>query len=105
MTGKYSPEVNIKFQIRDGTTRGNSMKIFKPRCRIRQRQGTFMHRVVDIWNSLPRSVVQAKNTRSFEIRLDKHWDDQDVNFNFKETFKLSTATSHIESEDDLDTQV
>ena len=51
------------------------------------------------------SVVQAKNTRSFEIRLDKHWDDQDVKFNFKETFKLSTVNSHIKPEDDPDTQV
>ena len=105
MTGKYFPGVNIKFQIRVCTTRGNSIKIFKPRCRTRQRQGTFTHRVVDKWNSLPRSVVQANNTHSFEIKLDKHWDDQDVKFNFKETFKLSTATSYIEPEDDPDTQV
>ena len=64
-----------------------------------------MHRVVDTWNNLPRSVVQAKNTRSFEVELDKHWADQDVKFDFKGTLKSSTAGSHIEPEDDLDTQV
>jgi hypothetical protein len=30
-------------------------------------------RTVEIWNSLPESVIQAKTVKQFEIGLDEHW--------------------------------
>ena len=38
--------------------------------------------VVKIWNSLPDSVVDADTLNTFKNRLDKHWLDQDVLYNF-----------------------
>jgi len=38
--------------------------------------------VVNIWNSLPDSVVDADTLNTFKSRLDKHWLDQDVLYNF-----------------------
>jgi len=38
--------------------------------------------VVNIWNSLPDSVVDADTLNTFKNRLDKHWLDQDVLYNF-----------------------
>jgi len=37
----------------------------------------FVNRVVDHWNSLP-WVVAANNIIAFKIRLDKHWQHQDI---------------------------
>jgi len=38
--------------------------------------------VVNIWNSLSDSVVDADTLNTFKNRLDKHWLDQDVFYNF-----------------------
>jgi len=38
--------------------------------------------VVNIWNSLPDSVVDADTLNTFKSHLDKHWLDQDVLYNF-----------------------
>ena len=35
------------------------------------------------WNTLPQSVIDAKDVRQFEIRLDKYWEHQDVKFEYK----------------------
>jgi len=37
---------------------------------------------VNIWNSLPDSVVDADTLNIFKSRLDKHWLYQDVLYNF-----------------------
>jgi len=38
--------------------------------------------VVNIWNSLPNEVVEADTVNAFKYRLDKHWSNQDVLFDF-----------------------
>ena len=38
--------------------------------------------MVNIWNTLPDSVVDADKLDTFKNRLDKHWLDQDVLYNF-----------------------
>jgi ABC-type bacteriocin/lantibiotic exporter with double-glycine peptidase domain len=42
-----------------------------------------VNRIVDLWNTLPQSVIDAKDVRQFEIRLDKYWEHQDVKFEYK----------------------
>jgi hypothetical protein len=37
------------------------------------RKFSFTNRIVDLWNTLPQSVIDAKDVRQFEIRLDKYW--------------------------------
>ncbi len=79
----YDPAVNINFQLRKGPARGNILKILKPRCRTRLRQGTFQVRVVDAWNSLPNSVIKAKSIREFATKLDKHWERQAIKYDLQ----------------------
>jgi len=38
--------------------------------------------VVNIWNSLPNDVVEANTVNAFKYRLDKHWSNHDVLFDF-----------------------
>jgi len=49
------------------------MKIYKPRCRNVLRKNSFSLRVIDDWNSLPQSVVNASSVNDFKNKLDKFW--------------------------------
>jgi hypothetical protein len=46
------------------------------------RKYTFTIRIVEIWNSLPESVIQAKTVKPFEIGLDEHWKHQEGKYDF-----------------------
>ena len=58
------------------TTRGNKYKLHKSASHYKLRKFSFCSRVVNIWNSLPDSVVDADTLNTFKNRLDKHWLDQ-----------------------------
>ena len=65
---------NNFFTTRDITlTRGHIFKIYKPRPKTNLRKNVFSHRIVDNWNSLPASVVEAPTLNSFKSRLNKIW--------------------------------
>ena len=62
------------FQITNNSyTRGHKYKIVKARSRLDIRSKFFSQRVVNSWNELPASVVDADSVNSFKNRLDKHW--------------------------------
>jgi len=42
----------------------------------------FSPRIVNIWNSLPNSIVDACTVNAFKARLDKVWQHQLVKFDF-----------------------
>ena len=42
----------------------------------------FSARIVNIWNSLPNSVVDASTVNAFKARLDKFWSHQAVKYDF-----------------------
>lgn len=50
----------------------------------------FYTRVVDLWNSLPESVVDAPTMDTFKNRLDNHWKDLPMKFDY----------NHADEEDD-----
>ena len=54
-------------------TRGHSFKLHKKRSRLNVRANTFSNRVVNTWNNLPDTVVNAPSVNSFKSRLNKHW--------------------------------
>ena len=81
------------FTFRDQServTRGNKKKLFKHRARLDVRKYSFSNRVVNHWNSLPDSVISAETVFCFETRLDNHWKDQDILYDYesKLNFKL-----------------
>ena len=43
---------------------------------------TFKVFCINIWNSLPNSVVDASTVNAFKARLDKFWSHQAVKFDF-----------------------
>ena len=76
ITGKDNVNCEQFFKFRENAnTRGNIMKLYKPRLRksIQQRVNFFsVHvRVVNAWNELPDDVISAPTVNSFKNRLDR----------------------------------
>lgn len=53
-------------------TRGHSCKLYVPRCNTDVRACFFSLRVINIWNTLPDSVVSVTSVNSFKNQLGKH---------------------------------
>ena len=61
------------FQVADSSTRGHSLKLYKPRFSKSVRQHSFSVRIIEEWNSLPEDVVSTKSVIQFKTKLDKLW--------------------------------
>ena len=66
LSEKYDKEVAdfVKLNHGESVTRGHSLKMFKERSRPDIRKYSFLQRSVDIWNSLPESVVVSAISKS-----------------------------------------
>lgn len=53
-------------------TRGHDFKLVKPLCVNNARQFSFSCRLIDVWNSLPNSIVSAKCLLTFKNLLNKY---------------------------------
>ena len=42
----------------------------------------FVSRIINVWNSLPNSVVEVDSINVFKKRLDKYWSYQDFMFDY-----------------------
>ena len=76
ITGKENIECEKFFKFRvNSNTRGNSMKIYKPRLKksILQRVNFFSIRVVNAWNELPDYVISSTGINSFKNNLDRYY--------------------------------
>ena len=61
------------FQLVDNSkTRGNKYKLVKSRSRLDIRKHFFSQRVVNEWNKLPDSVVEAESVNSFKNKYDSY---------------------------------
>ena len=85
------------FKIQEGLrTRGHGKKIFKQRTSLDIRKYSFCSRVVNDWNGLPDSVVNARSVREFERKLDKVWIDEEQRFNYIATIgSLDHRINHM----------
>jgi len=96
VTGKYDTAVSPKLEKVDSyITRGNDLRLHKRRTRYDLRKYCFTNRIVDVWNCLPNWVVSADTTNNFKTRLDKHWHNQDIIYDF--TAQLHGIGSRSES--------
>ena len=53
--------------------RSHDYKLFKPRSNLLIRSKFFSNRIIELWNSLPPSVINAPSISAFKNRLDKLW--------------------------------
>ena len=77
LTGKERIDYKKFLELADATSwlRWHSLKLYKPRCHTGLRQNFFSVRVINEWNKLPQSVIEAPSVNAFKIRLDKYWSD------------------------------
>ena len=106
----FIPLLEIK---KDNTTRGHSKKLYQHRANKDLRKNFFTNRIVNAWNNLPENVINAKNVNIFEHRLDNHWKNQDLVYNYEsnlttgleikidEDVELSIVANGQRSEEDL----
>ena len=66
-------DFNMFFKRNVHPTRGHSCKLEKPRASSSIRQNCFSNRVINVWNSLPDSVVNSPSINSFKNALEKYW--------------------------------
>jgi len=64
-------EPAIFFELSQAHTRGDSLKLVKPRYRLDIRKFSFAHRVIDVWNSLDESIIVCDSINGFKNRIDK----------------------------------
>jgi len=67
------------FQLasQDLNLRGHHLKLYKKPCHVNVKKYYFSQRIVNFWNSLPKSVVEAPSVNSFKNHLDKYFTDMD----------------------------
>ena len=61
---------DLFFKLSGTGLRGHSLKLFKPQARLDIRKYCFSHRVVDIWNALPQSLIDCSTLNNFKVKLD-----------------------------------
>ena len=59
-----------------------AIKSLKQWCHYHLSKFSFTDRIVNIWNSLPNSVVKVDTVDTFQSRLDTFWTYQDVKYDF-----------------------
>ncbi|XP_071941143.1 uncharacterized protein [Antedon mediterranea] len=65
-------EAETFFDFReDSRTRGHQFKLRKPRARLKIRSHSFSCRIVNTWNNLYHTTVQAENINAFKDQLNK----------------------------------
>jgi len=61
---RISSEQFFSLAPTEHSTRGDSLKLFKERCRLNCRKYSFSQRAVDDWNSLPSKVIDATSVNA-----------------------------------------
>jgi len=85
----YDPQAAVKINFNtSSTTRGNMYKLQKFAFHYNLRKlFAFCTRIVNMWNMwnslpVPNGVVESDTINTFKNRLDKHWSNQEVLFDF-----------------------
>ena len=74
-----SPDLSLYARA---STRGNNYKLVNHSFHYDLRKRFFPARIVNTWNSLPNSIVDANTVNAFKARLDKFWLHQTVKYDF-----------------------
>jgi len=62
-------------------TQGNQYKLDTNRTKYDLRKYFFTNTIINVWNSLPDTVVMSETVNQFKNRLDKFWSNQDLTYN------------------------
>ena len=60
------------------------------------RKFSFPFRVVKVWNSLPEGVVLTPSLTAFKQRIDRHWTNQAIKWDYTASLDLYTRANRQE---------
>ena len=84
LNGNYDVDIIPNLTRGDETrTRGHGFKLGVQRTKYNLRKFSFTNRVVNFWNLLPSSIVNANSVVSFKTNFDKHMKNKDIYFDYK----------------------
>ena len=66
---------NSLFELNTSVTRGNSLKLNKPRSRLNIRYNNFSQRVINARNRLTERVISSTTVNGFKNNLDRHFQE------------------------------
>ena len=69
--------------------RGYNMRLYLQRSLMCLRQNVFSIRIVKILNSLTEQVINSPNVNTFKSRLEKHWKNQEILYNYRADIKIT----------------
>ena len=73
LKGLENAPSNSIFELNTSVTRGNSLKLNKPRSRLNIRYNNFSQRVINAWNRLPEQVISSTTVNRFKNNKDSHF--------------------------------
>ena len=62
--------LNDFFKLSSTTLRGHTLKIYKTQVHLDVRKFFFTVRIIDVWNSLPISLINCETVATFKKHLD-----------------------------------
>ena len=81
ITRIYDKEASPVLKLNLSTiTRGSRYKLDTHRTKYDLRKYFFTNRIVNVWNSLPDTVVMSETVKQFKNRLDTFWSNR---YNYK----------------------
>jgi len=102
LSERYCKSVNLELELhKENVSIGHNLKLVNSRCHYFKKYSVAV-RVVNIWNSLPDSVISGNNVNTFKNRLDKFWANQELIFDYKSSLTGTGNRSFIDSSDIID---
>ena len=69
--------------LENARSRGHSLRLLKIRNTSNIRKYFFGQRISDWWNALPSDIVQAPDIVTFKNKLDTHFKDHPILYNYR----------------------
>ena len=66
---------NSIFELNTSVTRGNFLKLNKPRSRLNIRYNYFSQRVINACNRLPEQVISSTTVNGFKNKIDRNFQE------------------------------
>ena len=89
-SGIYEKELCTFIKLREQETqrpgtRHHNRTIIASHSNTTNKRNSFNNRNVTLWNSLPNEIVNSPNINTFKARLDSHWRNQEIRYNYRAT--------------------
>ena len=69
--------------------RGHKHKLYLQGANRDMKRNFFTRRIINTWNDIPQEIIESKNIKSFEIALDRYWENQKILYDYKAKIQIN----------------